>query len=163
MLPTIYKSKISGRESYPVTAREISEGLVGSPQVANLSLEFHAGWKTRLRSQNPYHDEIVRSYFRPPTILEVGYGWVPKESDDREFLFTRGWLVVVLPVAREQRHRLNELIRHDGLPAMKQCLIERQPLKMSNAHGIQSFRVAYDEQADTLLHQHYQSPGETFQ
>ena len=97
------------------------------------------------------------------TILEVGYGWIPEESSVDGLSFKRGWLVVVLPVERKKRHEVNEMVKQQSIPAIRNWLIERKNLRLSHAHGIQSLRVLYDEEKDSLVLNHFQSPGEIFQ
>jgi hypothetical protein len=163
MIPTRSKAKIPGAQSYPVKAKEISDSLAGTPQAGMLSIEFHDGWKSRSRSGNPYHSEFSLNGSRHPKVLEVAYGWVPKDLPGSEPAFQRGWLIVVLPVPRELRHKVNELIKQQALPAIIKWLFEHRNLSSSSLHGTQAIKALYDRERETILLEYYQSQGETFQ
>jgi hypothetical protein len=159
MIPTRSKAKIPGTQSYPVTAKEISDALADTPQAGQLSIEFHGGWKSRIRTQNPYHSQFALN----DTVLECAYGWVPKDLPGSEPAFQRGWLIVVLPVPRELRHKVNELIKQQALPAIIKWLFEHRNLSSSILHGTQAIKALYDRERETILLEYYQSQGETFQ
>lgn len=161
MFPTRSKAKIPSTSSYPLTAEEISEALANTPQAALLSIEFHEGWKSRLRS-DPYHSRMI-SLPRPQLpVLEVAFGWVRNEAPGAELAFQRGWLITVLPVPRVLRHKINGLIQQLAFPAFNKWLTERKNLSLASSHGIQSLSALYDSKEGTIHLQHYQSPGETF-
>jgi hypothetical protein len=159
MIPTRSKAKIPGTQSYPVTAKEISDALADTPQAGQLSIEFHGGWKSRIRTQNPYHSQFALN----DTVLECAYGWVPKDLPAVQPAFQRGWLIVVQPVPRELRHKINELIKQQAFPAIIKWLLEHKNFSLSVPHGIQAINVSYDVKKETLVLEHYQSQGETFQ
>jgi hypothetical protein len=70
-------------------------------------------------------------------------------------------MIVVLPVPRNLRHMVNELIKQQAFPAIKKWLLEHKNLSVQ--YGVQAIQASYDAKNETIRIDRFQSPGETFQ
>jgi hypothetical protein len=115
VFPTRMKSRISRTLSYPVTAKEISEALADVPQAGYLSIEF-------------FHYQRMKDRGKPYAVLSVHYAFTSA--------FERDWYVQVSAVPRNLRHTVNELLKEEAFPAMRELLVQRRNL--SSEHGGQA-------------------------
>jgi hypothetical protein len=122
MFPTRMKTHISQTQSYPVTAKEISEALADVPQAEVLVIDF-------------FHYQRMKDRGNPYPVLSVNYAF----KFVRAFR-ERDWSVRVSPVPRNLRQTVNCLLKEQALPAMRQWLLERKNLSSS-----------YDKQALTAF------------
>jgi hypothetical protein len=137
VFPTRIKSRISQTLSYPVTAKEISEALADVPQAGALSIDF-------------FHYQRMRDRGKPYAVLSVHYAF--NSALERE------WSVQVRPVPRNLRHSVNELLREQAFPAMREWLLHRRTL--SSEHGGQALTAIFSERDASLRLEHFQSGGE---
>jgi hypothetical protein len=139
VFPTRIKSGISYALSYPLTAKEISEALADVPQPGALSIDF-------------CHYQRMRDRGKPCAVLSVHYAF--------SAALERDWSVQVRPVPRNLRHSVNELLRAQAFPAMRDWLLHRR--KLSSEHGGQALTAIFSERDATLRLEHFQSGGEAF-
>jgi len=139
VFPTRLKSRISHTLSYPVTAKEISEALADVPQAGALSIDF-------------FHYQRLRERGKPYAVLSVHY--TLNSALERE------WSVQVRPVPRNLRHTVNELLKEQAFPAMREWLLHRRNL--SSEHGGQALTAIFSERDASLRLEHFQSGGEAF-
>lgn len=123
MIPTRSKSKLSQDLSFPIGAQAVSEGLTGVPHYDDIELSFSvyavypdSDFRRYLREELPYR--IIQFDYRPATNAGyvtandmVEWGW----NDPK-------WELAVYPVLRSRRHEVNQFIREQGLPAIRQWL-----------------------------------------
>jgi hypothetical protein len=136
------KNRISHTLSYPVTAKEISEALADVPQASHLSIRFS-------------HYQRMRDRGRPYAVLSVHYSFNVFNS-----ALERDWFVEVRAVQRKLRHAVNELLKEQAFPAMREWLVQRGNL--SGKHGGQSLSAIFSELDQSLRLEHFQSGGEVF-
>jgi hypothetical protein len=74
--------------------------------------------------------------------------------------FERDWSVGVSAVPRNLRHTVNELLREEAFPAMREWLVQRRNL--SSEHGGQTLTAIFSERDESLRLEHFQSGGEAF-
>jgi len=112
MIPTTHKTKLSGRLSYPVGAKEVNDVLAACPRIAELSMRFSdlpvypgAAFRKTLSERMPYR--IFAITFYPG--LKAGYfsRVIPRE-----------WKITVYPVVRSKRHVAHQLLIEEGLPSV---------------------------------------------
>ena len=139
VFPTRIKSRISHTLSYPVTAKEISEALADVPQAGVLSIDF-------------CHYQRMRDRGKPYAVLSVHYAF--------NSALERDWSVQVKPVPRNLRHSVNELLRAQAFPAMRDWLLHR--MRLSSEHGGQALTAIFSEHEASLRLEHFQSGGEAF-
>jgi hypothetical protein len=136
------KNRISHTLSYPVTAKEISEALADVPQASYLSIDF-------------FHYKRMRDRDKPYAVLSVHYAFNVFNS-----ALERDWSVKVRAVQRKLRHTVNELLKEEAFPAMREWLVQRRNL--SSKHGGQSLSAIFSERDESLRLEHFQSGGEAF-
>jgi hypothetical protein len=139
VFPTRSRIRISQTLSYPLTAKEISEALADVPQAGALSIDF-------------YHYQRMKDRGNPYPVLSVHYAFNSAQEQD--------WSVQVRPVPRNLRHSVNELLRAQAFPAMRDWLLHRRNL--SSEHGGQALTAIFSERDASLRMEHFQSGGEAF-
>ncbi|MGC2112428.1 MAG: hypothetical protein WA655_23120 [Candidatus Korobacteraceae bacterium] len=128
-----------------MSAKELSEAFADTPQRDELIIRFH------------FYEPLDRRG-KPQSVLSLHY--VGEENIRVEAPVNPKWSISVAPVARSSRHLVNELLKKEALPAMRNWLIERKNLH--SRFGGQSLSAVFDEHTETLRMEHYQTPGETF-
>jgi hypothetical protein len=142
VFPTRVKNRISHTLSYPVTAKEISEAFAGVPQASYLSIKF-------------LHYQLMKDRGKPYAVMSVHYSFNVFNS-----ALERDWFVEVRAVQRKLRHSVNELLKEQAFPAMREWLVQRRNL--SSRHGGQSLSAIFSERDESLRLEHFQSGGEVF-
>lgn len=144
IIPTLSRAKIPRNLSYPVGAGAISEVLVSVAQFQELKLIFYSSkFDIGVRSGRYEH----RSY----EFLRVEYlnNAKPGEEWPVKSLFARPpqsrWEVVVQPVPRVLRHKINQYIVKFALPEVRRWLTERTQLSRQGRDLLAFF---YDEKAE---------------
>jgi hypothetical protein len=138
VIPTLSRAKISHHLSYPIGAAAVSMALASVVQLPEIKLHFyflHDHWLRRghyeflrveyLNNATPAEEwPIFRLYKRPPQYR---------------------WEIVVQPVPRVYRHRINRYILESALPWMGSWLCERAGLSQRGSDILTFF---YDEKAE---------------
>ena len=137
IIPTRSKAKISHELSYPIGAERISSALAGVAQLPELVLHFRGDWYDRLRfGRYPY--------------LRVVYSRTPKpvnpESASGVPLFNE-WEIIVKPIRRSSRHKIQQHILGVALPQVEQWLQKRTALERPGSDILTLF---YDEDSGTF-------------
>jgi hypothetical protein len=142
MFPTRMKTHISQTQSYPVTAKEISEALADVPQAEVLVIDF-------------FHYQRMKDRGKPYPVLSVNYAF----RFVRAFR-ERDWSVRLSSVPHNLRQTVNCLLKEQALPAMRQWLLERKNL--SSSHDKQALTAFFSELDAALRLEHLQTAGESF-
>jgi hypothetical protein len=138
LIPTISRAKISRLLSYPIGAAAISEALAETAQASSIQLHFYFWTDFHLRNGRyeflrveylndavPFNDHPISSlYQRPPQYR---------------------WEIIVQPVPRVMRHRINQYILDTALPATKLWLNQRAGLSQKGSTLLTFF---FDEKAE---------------
>jgi hypothetical protein len=144
VLPTAYKSKIPQTLSWPVGAKTISGALSGVPQFSEISVEF------RFWNQLARHHGTSTPY----RVIEAGYSGPYRSFSASKAImenprFQARWTVSIDAVPRGVRHRVQERIVSEALPAIRSWLVKNtHALDRDGGHGI---AFLYDELEDKLI------------
>jgi hypothetical protein len=137
IIPTLSKSKISHHLSYPVGAAAVSVALASVTQLPELKLHFY--WPVRSPLSNMKNYEFLRVEYlnnaMPPVDASHLYGRLPQYR----------WEIVVQPVPRANRHRINGYILESALPRIAGWLSDRSELTQ---RGSDILTFSYDEKAE---------------
>jgi len=109
------------------------------PQANCLSIDF-------------FHYQRMKDRGKPHAVLSVHYAFTAA--------FERDWSVRVNAVRRDLRHTVNELLKEQAFPAMREWLVQRGNL--SSTHGAQALTAIFSERDESLRLEHFQSGGEAF-
>jgi hypothetical protein len=138
IIPTLSRAKMSQHLSYPVGAAAVSVALTSAIQLPDLKLHFYFWSDFWLRNG---HYEFFR--------VEYLKNAMPAEQWPISNLFKRPpqyqWEIVVQPVPRVNRHRINEYILESALPGVASWLSEREELAQQGSDLLTFF---YDEKAE---------------
>jgi hypothetical protein len=145
VIPTISRTKISRRLSYPISAEPISESLTSVPQFAELKLLFYS---------SKYHGPLRNKEYE---FLRVEYLNNTKSREKWPIANLWGrplqgqWEIAVQPVPRVLRHNIRQYILEDALPQMKQWLVERTHLLQRGSDILAFF---YSEETEECISRH---------
>jgi hypothetical protein len=138
IIPTLSKAKISHHLSYPIGAAAVSRALATAAQLPKLKLHFYFRFDNALR-WGRY--EFVR--------VEYLNNARPAEEWPILHLYSRPpqyrWEVIVQPVPRVNRHRINTYILESALPDIGNWLSERIELSQQGSDILAFF---YDEKSE---------------
>jgi hypothetical protein len=137
IIPTLSKAKISHHLSYPIGAAAVSMALGSVAQLPELKLHFYFQFDSALRRG---HYEFLR--------VEYLNNASPAEQWPIWHLHRRPqycWEVVVQPVPRVNRHRINSYILESALSQVCDWLSERTGLSQQGSDMLTFF---YDEKAE---------------
>jgi len=138
IIPTLSRAKISHHLSYPIGAAAVSTALASTVQLPELKLHFYFGSDLWLRNR---HYEFFRvEYLNKGTPAEE---WPISSLHKRAPQYR--WEIVVQPVPRVNRHRINEYILESALPRVASWLSERTELAQQGSDLLTFF---YDEKAE---------------
>jgi hypothetical protein len=144
IVPTVARSKIPRSLSYPIGAEAISKAFSPAAQIAELKLVFYSSkFDVGVRSG--------RYELRRYEFIRVEYLHNAKAGEKWPISSLYGrptqsrWEVVVQPVPRVLRHRINEYIVESALPMMADWLAERSQLLRQGSDLLAFF---YDENAE---------------
>jgi len=144
VIPTVARVKISHKLSYPVGAERISIALASVPHLSELKLHFYLRFDVQLRSG---HYEFLR--------VEYLNNARPSQEWPISSLYRRPeqsrWEIVVQPVPRAQRHRVNQYILDSALAQIAKWLIQRKELTQQGNDVLAFF---YDEKAEDFVVRH---------
>jgi hypothetical protein len=131
IIPTLSKARIPQTLSWPVGAEAISAALQGAAHSSDLKLHFYFWSDFRLRNCS---FEFLR--------VEYRNGAIPVEEYPVSNLFKRPpqfqWEIVVQPVPRLLRNKINLYIVEEALPRVKDWLDEYGNL-VQNGSSILAF------------------------
>jgi hypothetical protein len=142
------KSKIPHTFSYSVGAERISEALQDVPQIKDLCVSFSDfDCAKHLREGAKVHPLLEVHYCHPrpglsSTNAMIERGW-----------YSPKWEIRVWPVVRDLKHIVTELLRAEGLPRVREWLLNHEALR-----GREEFRritLLFDEQAGRLTYEEY--------
>ena len=138
IIPTLSRAKISHHLSYPVGAAAVSMALSSIAQLPELKLHFYF-WSDLALRRGRY--EFLRAeYLNNAT---------PAEEWPIGHLYKRPpqyrWEIVVQPVPRVSRNRINKYILESALPCVGSWLSERTGLSQQGSDMLTFF---YDEKAE---------------
>lgn len=138
IIPTLSRAKISHHLSYPIGAAAASMALASVAQLPELKLHFYFWSDNALRRG---HYEFLRvEYLNNASHAEEWPIW---------HLYKRPpqfrWEIVVQPVPRVNRHRINEYILEKALPQVGSWLSERTGLSQQGSDMLTFF---YDEKVE---------------
>ncbi|SEF71081.1 hypothetical protein SAMN05421819_0903 [Bryocella elongata] len=139
LIPTRYRTKIPERLSYPVGAKALSDALLGINQFDQLILRFYYWNDFRLRS-GKY--EFIRIEYRNRS---ESTEWTRHGLYNRYEQY-RGE-IVVQPVPRTLRNRVNTLVTKEALPAIRLWLEKHKGL---DRQGSDLLSFNYDESLDAM-------------
>jgi hypothetical protein len=138
IIPTLSRAKISHHLSYPIGAAAVSTALTSAAQLPDLKLHFYFWSDLRLRHG---HYEFLR--------MEYLNNATPAEEWPISSLYKRPpqyrWEIVVQPVPRVNRHRINGFILESALPQVTSWLSVRSDLTQRGSDILTFF---YDEKAE---------------
>jgi hypothetical protein len=138
VIPTLSRAKISHDLSYPIGAERISIALASVPQLPELKLHFL--WK-----------HLVRRFHMPMEFLRVEYlNDIAPAAEYPIFDFwarpEQGhWEIIVQPVPRTLRHRVNQYIADSALRQIADWLVERDQLDQRGSDILAFF---FDESSE---------------
>lgn len=137
IIPTLSRAKISHHLSYPVGAAAVSMALSSVVQLPELKLHFYFWSDLGLRSG---HYEFLRVEYlnNAPPAPEWPWHLFKRPPQQR-------WEIVVQPVPRFNRHRINKYILESALPRLGSWLSERTGLSQQGSDMLTFF---YDEKAE---------------
>lgn len=142
MIPTLSRAKISHHLSYPVGAAAVSVALASVVQLPDLKLHFYFWSDLGLRSG---HYEFFR--------VEYLNNATPAEEWPISSLYKRPpqyrWEIIVQPVPRVNRHRINEYILESALPGVKNWLSERTELAQQGSDLLTFFYNEKEEKFES--------------
>jgi hypothetical protein len=104
IIPTLSKTKISSKLSYPVGAEQISVALASAPQLAEIKLHFYL---------SRFHGNLVNKGRRYHEFLRVEYTNDSAPAQEWPIIdpygcpLQGGWEIIVQPVPRAMRSRVN--------------------------------------------------------
>ena len=140
IIPTLSRAKISRNLSYPIGAKDISRAVASAVQLPELKLAFYPP-DVRLRGA---HYEFLR--------VEYLNNSRPVQEWPISDLFGRPpewrWGIVVHPVPRVLRHRINQYIVEAALAQIAHWLEERTELAQQGNDVLAFF---YDETTEEFL------------
>lgn len=135
MIPTRLKVKLRPTMSWPIGAAAISEALAGAPNCEHLVLTF-----------SDYHSVAVDRRLaadEPHTILRVTHaaarkpGFTGSQGMVDAGYFDEAWQIEVNAVRRDHRQLANQLLRREGLPAVRRWLeSSTDPVWMQRSRSI---------------------------
>jgi hypothetical protein len=138
IIPTLSRAKISHHLSYPIGAAAVSMALASVVQLSELKLHFYFWSDLWLRSG---HYEFLRvEYLNNATPAEE---WPIPQLHKRPPQYR--WEIVVQPVPRVNRHRINKYILESALLRVGSWLSERAGLSQRGSDVLTFF---YDEKAE---------------
>ena len=138
IIPTLSRAKISHHLSYPIGAEAVSLALGSTVQLPELKLHFYFWSNNSLRWG---HYEFLRvEYLNNATPAQDFPIWRLHQRPPQY-----RWEIVVQPVPRVNRHRINKYILESGLPQVGSWLSERTGLSQQGNDMLTFF---YDEKAE---------------
>jgi hypothetical protein len=144
IIPTLSRAKISRNLSYPIGAEHISAALASTSQMHALKLHFYSGFDIGLRSGQ--YEFLRVEYLNEAT---------PAEKWPISSLYKRPpqyrWEIVVQPVPRALRHRIQQYTIDSALPQIMHWLLERAELAQ---RGNDILAFFYDEKAEEFTPRH---------
>jgi hypothetical protein len=144
VIPTLSRSRISRKLSYPIGAQSVSAALASTAQLAELKLHFYFVSNHALRSG---HYEFLR--------VEYLNNARPSEDWPISSLYKRPpqgrWEIIVQPVPRTLRHRIKQYILNSALIEIAHWLGERTELAQQGNDILAFF---YDEEAEEFVTRH---------
>jgi len=138
IIPTLSRAKISHHLSYPIGAAAISSALASTTQLAELKLHFYFWSDLWLRSG---HYEFLRVEYL--NNAQPAKEWPISDLHQRPAQYR--WEIVVQPVPRVNRHRVNKYVLESALPEIRSWLSERAGLSHRGSDLLTFF---YDEKAE---------------
>ena len=134
LFPTLRKSKISSKLSYPVGAERISSELANVPQAPELDIRFYSGQNYFLENRGD-----------PYPILTVWY-----QGTREGFLSDEpGWHIQVRPIPRTLKRDVSDALKTEFFPQIRVWLTKHAFL--SARYGRHSLSVVFDEKSETML------------
>ena len=138
IIPTLSKAKISHHLSYPIGAAVVSSALASVAQLQELKLHFYF-WTDQWLRWGHYE------FFRVEYLNNAS----PAEEWPISHLYKRPsqyrWEIIVQPVPRVSRHRINEYILDTALPQVGSWLSDRTELSQQGSDMLTFF---FDEKAE---------------
>lgn len=144
IIPTFSRAKISRNLSYPIGAERVSAALASSAQLPELKLHFYSGFDLGLRKGQ---FEFLRVEYlnnaRPAEEWPISslYGRPPQYR----------WEIVVQPVPRALRDRINQFIVETALAQITHWLGERVKLAQ---RGTDILAFFYDQTSEEFTPRH---------
>ena len=139
IIPTLSRAKISNDLSYPIGAAALSAALTSAVQLPELKLHFYFWSDIWLR--NGHYEFFRVEYLKNATPLE--------EEWPISCLYKRPpqyrWEIVVQPVPRVNRHRIDKYIVESALPRVGHWFSERSELAQDGSDLLTFF---YDEKTE---------------
>jgi hypothetical protein len=138
IIPTRSKAKISHELSFPIGAEQISIALAAATQLPQLVIDFCS-------------DRFNQVRFGHYPFLSVMYSRREKPSNpisSSAVAFSNIWEIVVRPVPRILRHRIQEYILDSALPQVKQWLDQRVNLTQP---GSDTLGFYFDERNEEFI------------
>src|SRR5208282_6089188 len=115
IIPTRSRAKVSHELSFPIGAERISTALASATQLPQLVLDFRSDRFNQVRFGH-YPFLSIRYSSGEPQYNSISTSGIP--------LFNK-WEIVVRPVPRIFRHRIQQYILDSALPQIKQWLDQR--------------------------------------
>ena len=136
IIPTLTRTKISRHLSYPIGAEQISTALASTPQLSEIRLLF-LSWRYLPRLRESHYEFLRVEYLNNAVPAQKHPIWNlygrPKQGQ---------WEIVVQPVKRVFRHRIEEYILGVALRQIADWLVERSHLARQGSDILAFF---YDE------------------
>jgi len=155
MFPVIYKDRIPHTESYPIGAQQISTALADVPQAQMLAIAFgrygsHLGYVSAWQARGP------ESNWKHRAVLQISYSRQRPDISTSKLAIKLGvleprWHIRVWSAPRRLRHTINLLLAGEGLPRIRNWLVERPRL-----HGKftrEGMLVLFDEEKEVLSYE----------
>jgi hypothetical protein len=138
IIPTLSRTKISHHLSYPIGAAAVSLALGSTVQLPELKLHFYFWSNNSLRWG---HYEFLRvEYLNNATPAQDWPIWRLHQRPPQY-----RWEIVVQPVPRSVRHRINQYILGSALPQIADWLSDRAQLARQGSDMLTFF---YDEKTE---------------
>lgn len=144
------KSRLPQTLAYPANAKLISEALADVPQSEELSISFYfSGDSASLLKEREWR------------ILEASYyeqhinRFTPRYWEEARLLHDI-WNISIYPVFRPIKHRIQHLLLLEGLPKVREWLIEGDRLlkesnpKLNKTSNYKSIKVFYNQEFERL-------------
>ena len=149
LIPTRLRAKLPRRLSYPVGAKELSEGLRAAPHFESLEIVFRdrpTFWASEfqrwLEEALPY--PVVVADFRPRSKP----GFIGSNAMVDKGFYDEKWEIKVHPVLREKRHLAHRLVCDEGVSQLLAWLRQSQ----TAGWNLQSHfcELVFDPKQDTI-------------
>jgi len=138
IIPTLSRAKISHHLSYPIGAAAVSMALGSVAQLPELKLHFYFQFDNALR--RGHYEFLKVEYLNNASPADQWPIWHLHRRPPQYC-----WEVVVQPVPRVNRHRINSYILESALPQVCNWLSERTGLSQQGSDMLTFF---YDEKAE---------------